>query len=101
MLDPIDSSSQQFLVAMDGLNKRLGRAQQQISSGLKIQTASDAPDQISQLLQLRSQIAQNQQTQNNLASYKMEEDTAVTALQQASSVLDSAKALSSTALNGT
>jgi len=101
MLDPIDSSSQQFLLAMDALDKRLGQAQQQISSGLKIQTASDAPDQISELLQVRSQIAQNQQIQNNLASYKLEEDTAANALQQASSVLDSVKSLSSTAVNGT
>ena len=101
MLDPIDSSSQQFLVAMDGLNKRLEQAQQRITSGLKIQIASDAPDQISQLLQVRSQIAQNQQTKSNLASYKLEEDSASNALQQASTVLDSVKALSSTALNGT
>lgn len=101
MLDPIDSSSQQFLIAMDGLNQRLDRAQQQISSGLKIQTASDAPDQIGPLLQVRNNIAQNQQMQNNLATYKLEEDSAANALQQASSVLDSVKSLSATAVNGT
>jgi flagellar hook-associated protein 3 FlgL len=101
MLDPIDSSSQQFLVAMDGLNKRLDQAEQQISSGLKIQTASDAPDQISQLLQVRNSIAQNQQLQNNLASYKLEEDTAANALQNASSVIDNVKSAAATAVNGT
>ena len=47
MLDPIDSSSNQFLLAMDGLNKRLDRAQQQVSSGKRIQTASDSPDNTS------------------------------------------------------
>ena len=101
MLDPIDSSSKQFLISMDRLNKRLESAERQLSSGLKIETASDAPDQIGQLLQVRSRIAQNQQSQDNLATYKLEEDTAANSLQQASSVLDTVKTLSSTALNGT
>ncbi len=101
MLDPIDSSSQQFLLAMNSMNNRLNQAEQQISSGLKIQTASDAPDQISELLQVRSSIAQNQQIQNNLASYKLEEDTAANSLQQASTVIDDVKSAASTAVNGT
>lgn len=101
MLDPIDSSSQQFLLAMNSMNNRLNQAEQQISSGLKIQTASDAPDQISELLQVRSSIAQNQQIQNNLASYKLEEDTAANSLQQASTVIDNVKSAASTAVNGT
>ena len=100
MLDPIDSSSHQFLLAMDGLNKRLDRAQQQVSSGKRIETASDSPDQISELLQVRSDIAQNQQIQTNLTSYKLETDTAANALDQASSVLDSVKSLTSIGLNG-
>jgi flagellar hook-associated protein 3 FlgL len=101
MLDPIDSSSHQFLLAMDSLNKRLDRAQQQISSGKRIQTASDSPDQIGELLQVRSDIAQNQQVQTNLTSYKLEGDMAANALDRGSSVLDSAKSLISTSLNGT
>src|SRR5947209_1745928 len=100
MLDPIDSSSHQFLLAMDALNKRLERAQQQVSSGKRIQTASDSPDQVGEMLQLRSNIAQNQQIQTNLTSYKLETDTAANALTQASSVLDSVKSLTSTGLNG-
>jgi flagellar hook-associated protein 3 FlgL len=100
MLDPIDSSSHQFLLAMDSLNKRLDRAQQQVSSGKRIQTASDSPDQVGEMLQLRSNIAQNQQIQTNLTSYKLETDTAANALDQASSVLDRVKSLTSTGLNG-
>jgi flagellar hook-associated protein 3 FlgL len=99
MLDPIDSSSHQFLLAMDTLNKRLDRAQQQVSSGKRIETASDAPDQIGEMLQVRSNIAQNQQVQTNLASYKLETDAASNALDHASSVLDSAKSLASTGLD--
>ena len=101
MLDPIDSSSRQFLLAINAMNSRLDQAGQRISTGLKIQTASDAPDQISELLEVRSSIAQNQQVQNNLASYKLEEDAAANALRQASTVIDNLKSAASTAVSGT
>jgi flagellar hook-associated protein 3 FlgL len=100
MLDPIDSSSHAFLLAMDQLNKRLDRAQRQVSSGKRIDTASDSPDQISELLSVRSDIARNEQIQTNLASYKLETDVASNALEQASNVLDSVKSLTATGLNG-
>jgi flagellar hook-associated protein 3 FlgL len=100
MLDPIDSSSYRFLLSMDTLNKRLDQAQRRISSGKKIETASDAPDQITELLQVRSNLAQNQQIQSNLATYTVEEDVALNSLQQASTVLDNVKSLAGTGVNG-
>jgi flagellar hook-associated protein 3 FlgL len=100
MLDPIDSSSRSFLLALGQVNRRLERAQRQVSSGKRIETASDAPDQVAELLSVRSDIARNQQIQTNLASYKLETDVAANALEQASSVLDSVKSLTSTALDG-
>ena len=100
MLDPIDSSSRQFLLGMDALNKRLDHAQQLVSSGKRIETASDSPDQIGELLQVRGDIAQNQQTQANLTSYKLEADMAANALGQTSSVLDNVKSLTAVGLNG-
>src|SRR6266536_561941 len=100
MLDSIDSSSRQFLISSERVMRRIDRAQQQISSGKRIQTASDAPDQIGELLQVRSAIAENQQTQSNLAAYKLEEDVAANALEQASGVIDSVKSLTSIGLNG-
>lgn len=101
MLDPIDSSSHSFLLALDSLNKRLDRAQREVSSGKRIETASDSPDQISELLSIRAQIAANDQTKSNLASYKLETDVAANALDQATSVLDSVKSLTSIGLDGT
>src|SRR5215475_5228670 len=100
MIDPVDASARSFLQSLDRLNTRLDRAQQQVSSGKRIATASDSPDQISELLAVRSDIAQNQQIQTNLASYKLETDVAANALDQASSVLDSVKSLTSIGLDG-
>jgi len=96
----MDSSSHAFLLALDRLNTRLDRAQRQVSSGKRIATASDSPDQVSELLGVRGDIARNQQIQKNLASYKLETDVAANALEQASSVLDSVKSLTSIGLNG-
>jgi flagellar hook-associated protein 3 FlgL len=87
-------------LALDRLNTKLDSAQRQVSSGKRIETASDSPDQISELMSVRGQIAQNQQIQTNLASYKLETDVAASALDQASSVLDSVKSLTSIGLDG-
>jgi flagellar hook-associated protein 3 FlgL len=100
MIDSIDSSSQQFLYALDRLNRKLDRDQQQISSGKRILNASDAPDQIGELLRVRSAIAQNDEIKDNLATYKLEEDVAGNAVDQANSVLESLKSLSSLSLSG-
>ena len=100
MLESIDSSTRQFLLAGDRIARRLERAQRQISSGKRIETASDAPDQIGELLQARSAIAANQQAQSNLAAYKLEEDVAANALEQARATMNSLKSLTSIGLNG-
>jgi len=100
MVDAIDSTAAQFLLAMDNVNQRLAQAQRRISSGKSIETASDAPDRIDDLLHLRSNLAQNDQIKSNLASYQMEEDVALNALEQASSVLDNVKSLAGPGVNG-
>src|SRR5215467_10823349 len=100
MLDSINSSSSAFLLSLDQLETRLDRAQRQVSSGKRIETASDSPDQISELLSVRGDIAMNDQVKTNLASYKMETDMAANALDQASGVLDSVKSLMSGSLIG-
>src|SRR5689334_9738601 len=101
MLGPIDSSSQNFLLALGRLDERLDRAQQQVSSGKRIAAASDSPDQISELLGVRSEIARNQQIQTDLAGYQVEANVAGNALEQASRVMENVKSLISTGLNGT
>ena len=101
MLQSLDSSARQFLLANERLTERLERAQRQVSSGKRIETASDAPDQIGELLQVRSAIAENRQVQDNLAAYKLEEDVAANALDHASGLIDSVKSLTSIGMNGT
>ncbi len=54
MISNISASSQIFLAGVNQIQQRISQANQQITSGLKISVASDAPDQIGELLQLRA-----------------------------------------------
>ncbi len=101
MIPSINPSSDLFLANLQRIENQASKAQQQITSGLRVSTASDAPDQISSILLLRSQIAGVQQTQENLANVGPQVDSGESAIQQAIQVLDSATALAAQAVTGT
>jgi flagellar hook-associated protein 3 FlgL len=91
MLPTIDPSGQQFLNSLARTQSRLDDAQQQISSGRRLNQPSDAPDQVSAVLQLHADIKMNQAVQKNLQQVKSEVDvgeqtlsSSIDLLQQAS-----------------
>jgi flagellar hook-associated protein 3 FlgL len=86
---------------MDQIQQRSQRAQQELTTGLKINTVSDAPDQISNLWQTRSELAQTQQVDTNLSQVKSEVDTAEGALQSAVTLMDRAQTLGAQGATGT
>ena len=100
MIHGVDPSGEQFLLDMQSLDKRIERVQRQISSGLRIQSASDDPDQISNLLRTRAEMAQNNQVRDDLKSYKLEADIASDALTRANQVLEKVKALNAQGITG-
>lgn len=83
MLSTISPTGQNFVNSINNIQARLAVAQQQVSTGLKVSQPSDAPDQISPILQLHSQIQQNQDIQDGL-------NTATTTIKAAESALSSA-----------
>lgn len=83
-----DAQTARFLSDINRISQRLERAQQQITSGRKINAVSDGPDQISRLLATRSQLAATQQIHSNLNRVKGEVDAAESALSQAVNVMD-------------
>jgi len=93
MISSLSSSSQLFLSDLARLQSQATTAQQQISSGFRVQTAADAPDQISQLLQLEAQLAGNTQAGTNLTNVKAEVDTGESAVSSAIQLLDQAGTL--------
>ena len=90
MLSTISPAGQQFVNSINDIQARLTVAQQQLSSGLRVSQPSDAPDQISPILQLHAQIQQNQDLQDNLNTALTTTKTSESALSDAVNVLQSA-----------
>jgi flagellar hook-associated protein 3 FlgL len=87
----LSPSTQQFLDRLADTTRRMERAQNQISSGKKITSASDDPDQVSTLLQTRAELESCQQVEKNLGRVKTEVDTAEQALTAADQLLQDAR----------
>jgi flagellar hook-associated protein 3 FlgL len=90
MIASINPNSAMFLSNLQQIENRMSTADQQLSSGLRVSVASDDPDEISSILQLRAQIGGVQQTQENLSDVTPQVDAGENAIQQAIQALDSA-----------
>jgi flagellar hook-associated protein 3 FlgL len=97
----LNGSAQLFLAGLERTNLGLAQATQQLSSGLRINVASDAPDQVSMLLQLRAVQQSNAQVQSNLTLAKTDASTADTTLGGAATLMDTAVQLGTQGANFT
>lgn len=93
MLSSLNPSAQQFLDSLNQIGDNMQRAQQQVSTGLKITQASDAPDSISSLLQARADLSRTEQSLTNLGQTKTETDAGEQALQGAVTLFDTVQTL--------
>jgi flagellar hook-associated protein 3 FlgL len=97
MTPGITPTSEIFLTNLQQIENRISTAEQQLSSGLAVNVASDNPDMISSILQVRAQISGVQQTQENFTTVTPQVDSAENAIQQAIQVLDTATTLATEA----
>jgi flagellar hook-associated protein 3 FlgL len=98
MLSNISGQGQQFLSGLATVQAAINQAQQQVSTGLKVSVASDAPDEVSTILQLRAGIQTNAQITQNLSNVQGEVGTADQSLSTAATILDQAQTLASQGL---
>ncbi|HKW96613.1 MAG TPA: hypothetical protein VJN43_02720 [Bryobacteraceae bacterium] len=101
MVTGIDAAGEQFLAALNLSKARTDLAQKQISSGLKFENASDAPDQVSYILKLRADIARNTQISGNLSGVKTQVDMAEQAIENAVQLVERARTLATQGATGT
>ena len=101
MISNLSGQAQVFLANVDRVQQNLADANRQVSSGLKISVPSDDPDEISPLLQLRSDLAQNNQIQSNLVLAQTDASTADNALSSAIQLMNQAETLASQATDTT
>jgi flagellar hook-associated protein 3 FlgL len=93
MISSLDAASQNFLTGLNQIQKRLQTAQTELTSGLKINTVSDAPTEIAGLWELRAQNDQVQQIDANLGQVQTEVNTAESALESAVTLVERAQTL--------
>src|SRR5215470_3991468 len=90
MVNGIDPQGQQFLAALNFLQQRAARAEQQITTGLRVSNPEDAPQDLGQILGADSNIHESQQILNNLGRVKADVDAGEGALQTAVHILKQA-----------
>ncbi len=88
MIAGIDAYNGSFLASLSDLETRISQVNQQISSGVRVNQASDDPSAVAPILEYQGQIDQLNQVQTNLSSAQTEAQSADGALQTASTILD-------------
>lgn len=100
-MNTLSPSAALFLANVERIQQRLAHANNEISSGKRINVASDEPDQIASLLQLRADLQRNTQIQANLVLASTDVTTADNTLSAAASLLDLAIRLGAQGANDT
>jgi flagellin-like hook-associated protein FlgL len=101
MIPSLSPSVNLFLNSLSQLQTAINSATAQLSSGYRISQPSDAPDQISPLLQLLAGLNHNQSVANNLATVQANVSSADGAVSTALQLLNQAESLGSQGATGT
>jgi flagellar hook-associated protein 3 FlgL len=101
MISSLNSANQAFVNSLDQITQQLDNDQLEVSSGISMQQPSDAPDQVSELLQARASLASSQQISTNLTSVTTEVNTGESSLESAVQLFDQVQTLAATSATGT
>ncbi len=101
MIQNLSSTAERFLLDLTRIQRSITAASARITSGLKVQQPSDAPDQVSGILQLRASIQHNTQILANLGRAQSENQTASGTLETAARVVERARVLAAQAASTT
>jgi len=93
MITYVDPANAMFLNGIDRIQNNITQASNEVSSGLQITEASDSPDQIGALLQLRANQSHNTQVQSNLTLAQNDAQAADGALSVSIQLMDTATSL--------
>lgn len=101
MFNTISTANERFLADLSNLEGRLLTAQRQVSSGLRMQSVADDPDQVSALLAVKAQIAHNNQLKYNLGRVQTEVNAAENAINTAATLMDRARQIAAQGASST
>jgi flagellar hook-associated protein 3 FlgL len=101
MFNTISTATNEFLANLSNLEQRIFNAQQQVASGLSMVNVSDDPDHVSELLQVKANIAANDQMKTNLTTVQSELGAASSAIESATTLMNSALQIATQATGST
>jgi flagellar hook-associated protein 3 FlgL len=102
-MTPVTSFNPAASVFLNGLNeiqRSSTQAQLELTSGKKINSVSDSPDEIQELMQLHQQLDQAQQLNSNLTTVQTEVNTGESTLQSAVTLMEQAQSLTTQGQSG-
>lgn len=101
MLSILQPNTQEFLDNLNNISTVMSTAQTQLTTGLKVNNVSDAPDVISPLLQAQANLSSAEQISNNLGVVTTEVNTGEQALESATTLFDQVQTLSAEGASST
>jgi flagellar hook-associated protein 3 FlgL len=90
MVSGLSASNEQFLASLNILQNNLSQTDEQLSSGLSVNQASDAPQSVQDIFETRAELGQATTTAQNLSSIQDQVQTADSAVQSAIQLLNQA-----------
>lgn len=101
MLKGIQGQNPSFLADLSRIQDRIAITNKQITSGYRVNQASDDPQSITSILKLQGQIDHLTQTQTNLSTAKAQIQMADSALQTTTTIVDQLTSIASQGATGT
>lgn len=101
MISFLDAKQSAFLADLNRIQGRAEKAQRQLSTGLRMNSIADSPDQIGVLLQARAELSATEQVKSNLGRAKTEVDAAENAVSNSIKAVERVQVLASQGLTGT
>ncbi len=95
MVSGLSASNQQFLASLDLLESNLNQTDEELSSGLSVNQASDAPQSIQDIFETRAELGQANTSVQDLTTIQGQVQTASDAVQSAIQLLNQAVSLGS------
>lgn len=95
MITGLTGAQQEFLASLNTLQSNMSQADEQLSSGLKVNAASDAPGSVQDIFESRASLGQANQSVQDLTTIQGQVQAADSALQTAIQIMNQAASLGS------
>jgi len=93
MISTLNPSTQQFLNNLSLIDQQMQQAQTELSTGLRVNQVSDAPDEVSAILEARAGLSAAQQINTDLGQTTTEVNTGEQSLESAVTLFDQVQTL--------